>query len=757
MKDRTFDALTRRIATGRHSRRELMKVATTAAMLSGVATSGVSAASPAAIPRGRGRRQQDQSVDPIIGEKAFELDYDPAKIIAFVTDEIRYEPYAGALRGARATLLGRAGNSVDQSLLLAELLEASMVKVRYANGELSSGERETLATLASGTVETFQTADLKAEQEALVLTLTASGIQTSPPSSGVDADLTAKFEQAKRSQVERARTQVADSVALLAAGLAEANVALPDLALAPPEPELSRHMWVQYANGSEWIDVDPVFGQNGTPPAVRQNIESSSHIPGELEHVVRIRVIGEFVSGDATQRIDLIDHAAPARSLAGAPILFTHVPPEDYAAIGLAIQGAIDGTFATVPTLMVGNNVIASDQNLFFANGQGGVFDDGAPGLADGEPIAVWLVIDSTSPGLPTSSVERPIFDRVGIVNRQDPTFAVRSLPNVEITDEATLGKTWKPLHAITSLSVTGARVPSSDLARFDVPELIPDQNELAAKTIKHLQGRFETEFGMESGYHFFPDRPNVTAMILNPATPEPGSKTVIESDVLLVGVRPAAVENVEPGVHPSVYAGALRHSAERATLDPTWVSEMSSTFTSSDFEVGVNAGRVFEVAATAGIALRTIRPADAADASVALPGSIEAQIRIQAALSAGRIVIVPSTEVEIGGSKTIGWWELDPASGLVIDRMENGRSTAMLSLVTFTEYAKTIYTGLRYAQGFKRMACIGAVLAIASGVLWSISAVQQGFSGTGSYGNFGGAILSGGAGIFGAPAACAI
>ena len=64
--------------------------------------------------------------DERIADLAFDLDYDLERMFRFVADEIRYEPYAGILRGAVGALDAGAGNSVDKSLLLAALLDESV-------------------------------------------------------------------------------------------------------------------------------------------------------------------------------------------------------------------------------------------------------------------------------------------------------------------------------------------------------------------------------------------------------------------------------------------------------------------------------------------------------------------------------------------------------------------------------------------------------------------------------------------------------
>ncbi len=58
------------------------------------------------------------------------------QIFRYVQRRIRYEPYAGSVRGAAGTLRAGAGNAIDQALLLSELLRTSGYQVRLARGRL---------------------------------------------------------------------------------------------------------------------------------------------------------------------------------------------------------------------------------------------------------------------------------------------------------------------------------------------------------------------------------------------------------------------------------------------------------------------------------------------------------------------------------------------------------------------------------------------------------------------------------------------
>jgi len=75
-----------------------------------------------------------------------ETDYEPDKIIQFVKESVSFELYEGVLRGAHGTLVGRAGNSLDQSILLAKLLRDAGFDARIARTKL--GERRAKRVLS---------------------------------------------------------------------------------------------------------------------------------------------------------------------------------------------------------------------------------------------------------------------------------------------------------------------------------------------------------------------------------------------------------------------------------------------------------------------------------------------------------------------------------------------------------------------------------------------------------------------------------
>jgi hypothetical protein len=69
---------------------------------------------------------------------------EPADLYSWVRVNVGWVPYEGALRGPAGVLMDRLGNSLDQSLLLAELLTLSGHDVRLAHAQLSAEQAQTL-------------------------------------------------------------------------------------------------------------------------------------------------------------------------------------------------------------------------------------------------------------------------------------------------------------------------------------------------------------------------------------------------------------------------------------------------------------------------------------------------------------------------------------------------------------------------------------------------------------------------------------
>ena len=197
---------------------------------------------------------QERTVDSLIDETAFGLGYDRNQIFQFVRDEVAYDPYAGVLRGARGTLQGLAGNAADQAILLAALLDASLITTRFAIGELSEEAADALIGSAQWDADTVH--------RQVRWALRPPAIPGQPP------DLTAEeaafaeqlpdFAKRFRDVVERSE---ADGFKTVTEALAAAGIDIPAPATSLPDLERNQHVWLQAIEGTNWV------GPQGTPIA----------------------------------------------------------------------------------------------------------------------------------------------------------------------------------------------------------------------------------------------------------------------------------------------------------------------------------------------------------------------------------------------------------------------------------------------------------------------------------------------------------
>ena len=186
------------------------------------------------------------------------LDFDNEKIIKFVTDDIYFEQYPGLLRGAQGTLMSRAGNALDQSVLLASLLRDAGFEARIARASLPEINAKALLnkmTTARTPVPPF------ANQKGISEVLKKMALLTGTSESDITSQLSRTFNQPQIDSLEVYKNAQADKDFILSklteAGITLGNANIKDDLVS----EATDYYWVQYRVGSSqsWVDEHPVF------------------------------------------------------------------------------------------------------------------------------------------------------------------------------------------------------------------------------------------------------------------------------------------------------------------------------------------------------------------------------------------------------------------------------------------------------------------------------------------------------------------
>lgn len=205
----------------------------------------------------------------------------PEGLAEWIATHTALRAYRGTLRGAKGVLADRQGNTLDRSLLLAELLTLSGYDARLARGTISGGD---LAVLRG---KIWAPAPLPAPAP------------IAPEHMKVLAPIGDDYSQADFECALALGWRIEDQTQrllemLATAGITDANGALAD-------EMLKDHWWVQLNDAGTWRDLDPTglsvsAEWTGTPDA----------LPADLAHEVSITVTVQIQIDGQRQDVPLI-------------------------------------------------------------------------------------------------------------------------------------------------------------------------------------------------------------------------------------------------------------------------------------------------------------------------------------------------------------------------------------------------------------------------------------------------------------------
>jgi hypothetical protein len=598
-----------------------------------------------------------------------ELDFDDMQIIDFMRASIRFEAYEGLLRGAAGTLMSRAGNSLDQAVLTATLLNEAGFEARIVQGSLSASEADRLLrsmwsdegpaaaarslTSVPGSVLHVELLRLEERSDALARTL-------------LEAMGPLDFAAIESRLLERLRSEVAS------------------------------YFWVEYRLGPRdpWRSLHPAFSTDVELPEPTAAGYVRSEIPNSLQHRLRVQAfIGRLQNGVCETEAVMEPWERPVAALLGKPLVYVIFNQHQLDGVGPesdlyfpifngepAGRVAFNSLGLTVPVDAAGDpaaGVISTTARRGLAAAEalsslgGGGAGEGAPGadLPTLQLGAAWLEYTLIAPGgaevrhgrslMRTPACRQaPAAGYVTAANRLEPAD-LRELTREQVLmldpgsypDAYVLDRLLDSLLALKPVvEASAARV--GGVASIAV-DRIPEYDRLADYLIGLLFFALaERQLDRGMGYRDIP------SLVVFSRDLAPETTGRFSFDI---------VENRRRSLKPSATGPRL----DSAHLAKTGAFEtlLESLLFNSDPDITENAGRLTEAGfgEPAGFQLAMISPGQPAATAcrTVIPDSA------RAALENGYSLVLPECAND---DSSDFWWRIDPVTGSILGMTWDGR-----------------------------------------------------------------------------------
>ena len=213
------------------------------------------------------------------------LEYDANRIIQFVKQNIRYEVYDGLLRGPVGTLLSKAGNSLDQSVLLAKLLKDAGYDARVVEGALPGQNKRLLVA---------QIFEFDRPTMNIVTELDYDTVARSYPFF-TDAK---PVDEIARDVMEDIGNQRADVAKVVQSNFDNLKELISSDAPFTDSSGEKNYYWVEYRDGQvDWVPLHPAFVDSDEVDSRPQNYLSDV-VPQHLSHRFSFRLEGTFTTSN---------------------------------------------------------------------------------------------------------------------------------------------------------------------------------------------------------------------------------------------------------------------------------------------------------------------------------------------------------------------------------------------------------------------------------------------------------------------------
>jgi hypothetical protein len=630
---------------------------------------------------------------------------DPEKLFEWVRDNTYWVPYRGSLRGPIGVLMDRLGNSLDRSLLLAELLSSTGHRVRLARAELSLDQAEALLAkirpVPKEPIPTGEEYDLQEIEELA---------QASSDRYGLDAaQLRGVF---CRSLVERQRMQeeLAQRVAEQTPVLLDA-VGRPDKAHDPRPAQLAAlrdHCWVQWESENGLNDLDPLLPDAKPTKAVADDATTiePDELSDDLLHLIDIRIVIEQCTKGKLKEHTVLEYTFRPSELFEQRVSFSHYPmnwPKDLNLhenredVLHSLKKAVLDQDEWLPVLRVGHDTIfqcsITDKGEVNKNPDresaarvggalGGIFGGAFGAFGGGAPknkreknsllTAEWIEYQVRVPGEPVRRIRRQIFDLLGPAARQ----TTRDLRLGKLAEQAWI-KRGLALLGEKEILFLACRPSAEYIDQLYVKRMLaiedtfigvlgkPFQATVAelAKTLplpgpEYRLALERWELSRCRGCAYL-DYPNVLSYDRSLRL---GTNDDVSShhgfDIVCNRVAVVPQSNIDTYL-VRLEQGVLDTNAESLLMDES-------------ADCLKNTGLVYARARAQTVEWLALRDkTDPAWRMVELPQDI--RFRIERDLADGYVVVTPNRPILFRGQELVGWWRVDPKTGETLGIGANG------------------------------------------------------------------------------------
>ncbi len=662
---------------------------------------------------------------------------EPAALLQWMRGSVVWMPYRGALRGATGVLMDRVGNSVDQALLMAELLRAAGKTVRLAHADLPpSVANEAWQRVVGASKQPFQPAPSLSAEDAASAATPPEDVLESADLYGIDRSrVTAILGTARKDAIDMSRdlrARVEDQLARLTTALAlpadSGSAASPAEGLVA----IADHWWVQYRDGKGWIDVDPLAAEPGVgaalaPASANYEVEA---IPADLEHRVTLRMVTEQTKDGALEEGAPVEQQLRTRDLIGKRIVLSHFPmawPKDWPQVTpddvqIKLRAAFLSQDQWLPMLRIGDATIsraavrdtgevnenptpASPFRTMMVPAMGqlakatdtlatiGEPDEAMPATekapdeaarAEGELTAEWLEIEFASPGAKPRKVRREIFDLIGPAQR-----GAGARPPLVMTEDRKIARSMALLGEI-ELSVLPCRLShdyAMHLAALNASANRELLDEISSDPFSKLPPNYMDTFGKLTplpagllGFALvrFEGNPFAGGLYVDRATVVAQHTTMSrgKGGDFFANLSLDIIEN-GVGIDPRVAVNASQARMAQGIADTN--AEMLSLRKLGQTAVP-NTAEAFAADGKSGRKWTALEPGDEAKvAKLGLDANLAARLALD--LKAGYAVVVPQGSGPGGDSAATGpgWWRVDPATGGTLGMGAQGHGQAMV------------------------------------------------------------------------------